>query len=131
MKKYENYYNLFILCFITIILLIMLVFLSIQKEYSKYEVIPAYYILDNVVEVFLTDDELKYIEKNNYIFYCSKKQKIEIVSIERNAYKRGERRHQVLLRTKIKRNNKTNLIYISIYKGKENFIKLLTYFWKE
>lgn len=129
-KKYEDEFSIFIASFISILIFFILVVLAFKNKFNKYTSIPANHIIDNAIEVILTTEELKYIEKNNYIYYRSKKEKVEIVSVIKNAYKNKKRCHQIILRLKLKE-EKTNLIYISIYNKKEKFIKLLNQFWKE
>ena len=129
-KKYENDSLIFALSFLSIITFIILIILSMRKDYKKYVSIPANHIADNIVEVVLTTKELKYLQKNKYVFNDSKKIKIEIISITKQAYKNTKRCHLVVLKLKLKK-GQTNVIYISIYDKREKYIKLLKQFWKE
>lgn len=122
--------TLFIISFILVVSFLFILYFCICKKYAEYSMVPASYVLDDVIEITLSDSELAYIQKNQYVFYNSRKEKIEFVSIIRNAYKGRKRRNQVLLRLKLDRNEE-NLIYISIFRENKNFIDLLVDCWKE
>lgn len=121
---------LFIISFLLVIIFIVLIYIFIHRGYSEYSVIPASYVVDDVVEVTLSNSELSYIQKNKFVFYKSRKEKVEFVSIIRDAYKNRKRNNQVLLRINLDKGEE-DLIYISIFKSSRSFVDLLLDCWKE
>lgn len=121
---------LFIINFVLVLIFIILIYVFIHKSYSEYTVIPASYVVDNVVEVTLSNSELSYIQKNKFVFYKSRKKKVEFISVIRDAYKNRKRNNQVLLRINLDEGEES-LVYISIFKRKRSFMDLLLDSWKE
>lgn len=121
---------LFIISFLLVIIFIVLIYIFIHRGYSEYSVIPASYVVDDVVEVTLSNSELSYIQKNKFVFYKSRKERVEFVSIIRDAYKNRKRNNQVLLRINLDKGEE-DLIYISIFKSSRSFVDLLLDCWKE
>lgn len=115
------------LCFFLFFLFLMMSSTMTYNEYKKLDVI---YVLDNVIEVFLTEEDLKQIQKNNYLYLNSKKQKVKFLSITKNVYQRKKLSyHQVLL--EISNINKNTTLNISIFREKKKWITLLKDSWKE
>ncbi len=130
MKRYKKYQLLFTINIIIIILFILFVISLTKINYNEYTKLNSIYIIDNVVESVVTSKQLKYLEKNNFVYLNSSRKKIEILSITKNIYKRdGEFYHQILLKiNKIKENT---IINMSIPQKKRKLIILIKDCWKE
>lgn len=129
-KRYDNLVIIFIVSFFMIFIFFLFFLLSINKKYSKYFLIGGSYVLNDVSSFNVNDRDLRYLEKNKYIYYRSRKVKVEIVSVLRDAYKDKNIKNQILLRFKLDKSDKS-VVYISIYRKKISFFDLVLESWKE
>lgn len=114
LRNYEK--RSFILILILILLIFVILFCCLLLVYK----IPKYYLIngvvfkDNVVEVIVTDEELKLFYKNKYIYINNKKYSYDISN--------------VILDVLIQDRKKYNLIYINceLRNEKENDIVEMT-----
>lgn len=98
-------------------------------KYNRYYKIDGTYIKENHIRLIVTDKILKDIEKNNYVYIKSKKEKIKIITITKNIYKSKRKNyHEVLLKVKIE--NKED-IELSILEEKKELITMFKDCWKE
>ncbi len=130
MKRYKKYQLLFMFNLFLVILFIVFFIVIFIKKYNEYTKISSIYILDNIVQIVITTDELQQIQKNNYVYLNSKRKKIDIIAITKNVYKRNQiNYHQVLI--KLRPVDEKTILNISIFHKKRKMIELFWNCWKE
>lgn len=130
MKRYKKYQLLFTINLFFMILFILFFIIICIKKYNEYTKINGIYILDNIVQIVITTDELRQIQKNNYVYLNSKRKKIDIITITKNVYNRNRiNYHQVLI--KLESVDEKTILNISIFQQKRKVIELFWTCWKE
>lgn len=126
MMKKVKYEKLFLINFIMFFLSLFFIINVLNFKIPIFEVISCSYNYDNVCSIFVEGSTLKRLQVNPYVYFKSKKSKVEIVDVYKNYYKNY---HKVLIRTNI--NYKDNEISVSVYKEKKKIIKIFFDCWEE
>ena len=126
MKKYiKDEFFLFLnalVFFITIVVVIKI----FKEKLRTYNITTAALIIDNNYVIFVNNEDMKFLQKNPYVYIDSKKVHIKIIEINKKYYKNF---NKILIRIKKKELKKE--ISISIYNNKKNFLELFFNCWEE
>lgn len=132
LKKYEEKSLTYIGIFLLIIFVVLIIVFSFQKNIKIYKKITASVIKENLVEVLVTDNELKTIYSNKYLIINRKKQIIKVEQINKNILKRKNKNyHNVILKVKLNSNLKSNdIVTLLLFNKKENVFWMIKTVWK-
>lgn len=126
MKKYRKEELLLFSNAILFLITILVVIKIFNKPIRTYNITTATLIIDNNYVIFVNDKDMKYLQKNPYVYIDSKKVHIKIIEINKKYYKNF---NKILIRIEKKKLNKE--ISISIYNNKKNFLELFFNCWEE
>lgn len=131
-KRYEETFIIFFFIFIIFINLIILFSYSFNKKIITYELINASYVKDDLIQILVTDKQLKNIYKNKYLFINNRKRKIRIEKVDKYILKRYKKSyHSVLLNVELDKKYKNNdLIELFFFKEKINVYSMIKVVWK-
>ena len=79
-KKYEKQEVLFISIFILFITYIVFIDILFTKTYNKYILINASIESNEIINMYISNKELKYLKANHYIYIKDKKYKRKVRS---------------------------------------------------
>ena len=118
--------------FILIILILVLLIFSFSKNIREYKVINSSVVKDDLVEVLVTDKELKMIYDNNYLFLNRRKKLIKIEEVNKSILVRKNKKyHNVLLKLKLNNDVKVNDIKsLVLFNRKVNIFEMIKIIWK-
>ena len=125
----RNYKTNILITYISVFYLILFVILIIfifSKKYYTYNYYKGIYLSSHTFEVYVKKKDLKYLEKNPYIYLNSKREKIEILEKDNVSYK-----NLSLIIMKSRKVNKKTKLNISIYNDKKSIYSMLIKPWKE
>lgn len=126
MKKYRKEELLLFSNAILFLITILVVIKIFNKPIRTYNITTATLIIDNNYVIFVNDKDMKYLQKNPYVYIDSKKVHIKIIEINKKYYKNF---NKILIRIEKKKLKKQ--ISISIYNNKKNFLELFFNCWEE
>ena len=129
-KKYEKQEVLFIILFITYIIFIDIIF---TKTYNKYILINTTVESNEIINMYISNKELKYLKANHYIYIKDKKYKRKIIEVNRNIIKKGKiSYHEIKLNVNLEEKYKEkDNIKIKVFEKKEKLYKIFKSCWKE
>ena len=128
-KKYEKQEVLFISIFILFITYIVFIDILFTKTYNKYILINASIESNEIINMYISNKELKYLKANHYIYIKDKKYKRKIIEVNRNIIKKGKiSYHEIKLNVNLE--EKYN-IKIKVFEKKEKLYKIFKSCWKE
>ena len=132
-KKYEKKQALFTSIFFLIISYIIFIDIIFTNTYNKYILMNANVLTDKVIEVFITNKELKYLKANHYVYINDKKYKRKIEEVNRNILKQNNKSyHEVKIGLNLDKKYKTgDSITIRVIEKKEKLYKIFKSCWKE
>ena len=132
-KKYEK--NELILFFsIMFFILIIIVFIFLwYKKISVYKIFSGVVYKDNVLEVIVSEDDLKLFFKNNVIYIEDKSYKLDILKVNKNILKREEMKYSsVFINIEFTDMYKLNdVIMLSIRDKGVRLIEIFKIIWEE
>ena len=131
-KSYESKSFLYTGIFILSLLLSILVLVSMKRSIITYKVINSIVVKNNLIEVIVTDSELKTIYNNKYLYINKEKKKIKLEKINKRVIKRNNNYyHSVLINTKLNSKVKENdTIKLLFFNGKITVLKMIKVIWK-
>ena len=89
-KKYENNQNLIIISWLFLIIALWSSLTVLNKEIYIYKKISGLLYTDSAMEVVISREDTKLLQKNNYVFINNKKMKIKIVQVNENILRRNK-----------------------------------------
>lgn len=132
-KKYEK--NELILFFsIMFFILIIIVFIFLwYKKISVYKIFSGVVYKDNVLEVIVSEDDLKLFYKNKVIYIEDKSYKLDILKVNKNILKReGMKYSSVFINIEFTDMYKLNdVIMLSIRDKGVRLIEIFKIIWEE
>ena len=132
-KKYEK--NELILFFsIMFFILIIIVFIFLwYKKISVYKIFSGVVYKDNVLEVIVSEDDLKLFYKNKVIYIEDKSYKLDILKVNKNILKREEMKYSsVFINIEFTDMYKLNdVIILSIRDKGVRLIEIFKIIWEE
>lgn len=132
-KKYEK--NELILFFsIMFFILIIIVFIFLwYKKISVYKIFSGVVYKDNVLEVIVSEDDLKLFYKNKVIYIEDKSYKLDILKVNKNILKREEMKYSsVFINIEFTDMYKLNdVIMLSIRDKGVRLIEIFKIIWEE
>ncbi|MBQ2640316.1 MAG: hypothetical protein IJF92_06135 [Bacilli bacterium] len=131
-KNYESRSFLYASIFILGILIFFLILFSMRKSIRTYKVINSIVVKSNLVELLVTDKDLKTIYNNKYLYINKKKTIISLENINKKVLKRNSHYyHSVLLKVKLNSKVKENdTIKLLFFNGKITVFKMIKVIWK-
>ena len=131
-KNYEKLTYIYTVIFILFILMTILIFYSFNNNIKTYNTINSNVIKDDLVEVLVTDKELKTIYSNKYLYLNRKRRKIKIEEVNRKVLVRKHKNyHNVLLKIKLGSNAKVNDIKtLTLFNKRINIFEMIRIIWK-
>ncbi len=132
-KKYEKQEVLFISIFILFITYIVFIDILFTKTYNKYILINASIESNEIINMYISNKELKYLKANHYIYIKDKKYKRKIIEVNRNIIKKGKiSYHEIKLNVNLEEKYKEkDNIKIKVFEKKEKLYKIFKSCWKE
>lgn len=88
-KKYENNQNL-IISWLFLIIALWSSLTVLNKEIYIYKKISGVLYTDSAMEVVISREDTKLLQKNKYVFINNKKMKIKIVQVNENILRRNK-----------------------------------------
>jgi len=89
-KKYENNQNLIIISWLFLIIALWSSLTVLNKEIYIYKKISGVLYTDSAMEVVISREDTKLLQKNKYVFINNKKMKIKIVQVNENILRRNK-----------------------------------------
>lgn len=131
-SNYESRSFLYTVLFVVSIVLLFITIFSIKKNIRTYEVINSTVVKDNLVNVLVTNQQLKTIYNNKYLYIGKKKIKNKIVEVNKKVLKRSNKYyHSVLLKVKLNSKDKVNdTKKILFFDGKITTFDMMKVIWK-
>ena len=131
-KNYESISFLYTVIFVISIVFFILLFFSTRKNIRTYKVIMSTVMKNDIVEVLVTDKELKTIYNNKYLFIDKRKKKIKIEKIDKKVLKRSNKYYhsvifKVELNKRVKENDTKKLLF---FDEKVTFFDMMKVIWK-
>lgn len=126
MKKYKKDEFLLFLNALVFFITIVVVIKIFKEPLRTYNITTAALIIDNNYVIFVNNEDMKFLQKNPYVYIDSKKVHIKIIEINKKYYKNF---NKILIRIEKKELKKE--ISISIYNNKKNFLELFFNCWEE
>ena len=132
-KKYEKQEVLFISIFILFITYIIFINILFTKTYNKYILINANIESNEIINMYISNKELKYLKANHYIYIKNKKYKRKIEEVNRNILKQNNKTyHEVKIKVNLNEKYKVgDSITIRVIEKKEKLYKIFKSCWKE
>lgn len=89
-KKYENNQNLIIISWLFLIIALWSSLTVLNKEIYIYKKISGVLYTDSAMEVVISREDTKLLQKNKYVFINNKKMKIKIVQVNENILRKNK-----------------------------------------
>lgn len=132
-KKYEKKEVLFISIFILFITYIIFIDIIFTKTYNKYILINTTVESNEIINMYISNKELKYLKANHYIYIKDKKYKRKIIEVNRNILTKDKLSyHEVKVNVNLEKKYKAgDNIKIKVFEKKEKLYKIFKSCWKE
>ena len=132
-KNYEKNQLIITMTFLFIVIFIILLINLFKHRYRTYKNINSIVVTENYLELIINSNDLKLLNSSNYLYIDNKKEKREIISIEKDVLKRDNiTYHDVIIRVKFPNKYKDNdYVKLTIYDKKEKLFSIFKSCWKE
>lgn len=132
-KNYERNQFIITITFLFIIILVILIINIFKFRYRTYKTINSIVVTDNYLEIIINSEDLKLLNSSNYLYIDNKRQKREIISIEKNIMNKDKvTYHDVIIKVKFPKSYRDNdYIKLTLYNKKKRLFNIFKSCWKE